>query len=210
MITAVLFDFDGTLIDSVKSVWKEYRRTARVLNLPKRRFEDFARQLGKPWESALISLWPGIDVKKFTEVYRLEREQVMAIDGVLEALGRLKGRYKLGILTSRGGKTLFKHLESTGIGTQAFDLILHKESLRNHKPNPDALYQACEELGIRPSEAVYVGDARVDVQCARAAGMKFIGVLTGGATRKDFEECGVSGKDILETIKDLPEKLKTI
>jgi pyrophosphatase PpaX len=210
MIKAVLLDFDGTLIDSVDSVWKEYQRTAAVLKLPERGFEDFARQLGKPWEAALLSLWPGVDTKKFTDVYRLEKEQVRAIDGVPEALAAIKRRCKLGVLTSRGSKTLFLHLESTGIGTKIFDLILHKESLRNHKPNPEALYQACEELGVTPSEAVYVGDSVVDAECAQKAGMQFIGVLTGGATRADFEKKGVSSDGVLESISMLPEKLKAI
>jgi len=207
MIKAVLFDFDGTLIDSVDSVWKEYQRTARLLHLPERRFEDFARQLGRPWEEALENLWPGVDAVKFTEIYRLEKEKATLIEGVSQTLGRLKSRYILGIITSRGGKTLFQHLDSTGIDKKMFKIILHRESLSNHKPHPDALLQACKQLGITPQEAVYVGDAIVDSQCAHNAGMKFIGVLTGGANRKDFEEAGLKKEDILDTLKNLPKKI---
>lgn len=210
MIKAVLFDFDGTLIDSVDSVWEEYQRTASILKLPKRRFEDFARQLGKPWDTALVNLWPEVDVKKFTEVYRLEREQATLIEGVAETLEKLKGKYKLGILTSRGSKTLYKHLKSTGIKRKSFDLILHRESLRNHKPNPEALYQACEELKLNPSEVVYIGDSIIDAECAIKAGIKFIGVLTGGATGKEFEKNGVQKEYIIKTLKKLPEKINNM
>ncbi|MBM3309316.1 MAG: HAD family hydrolase [Candidatus Altiarchaeales archaeon] len=210
MIKAVLFDFDGTLIDSVDSVWREYQRTAGVLNLPERKFEDFARQLGKPWEEALENLWPGVDKKRFTEVYRLEREEAKLIEGVSEALSGLKGKYKLGILTSRGSKTLYQHLDSTGIDFKMFEIILHKESLANHKPHPEALLQACRQLEVNPREAVYIGDSIVDAQCAINAGMKFIGVLTGGASRKDFTEAGLKKEDILKSLKNLPEEVSSL
>lgn len=205
---AVLFDFDGTIIDSVESVWKEYQRTAKALNLPERKFKDYARQLGRPWEEALQNIWPRVDVKRFTEVYRLEKEQVKAIEGVSETLRRLKGRYWLGILTSRGSRTLYRHLASTRIDEKIFDVILHRESLRNHKPDPRALYQACGELGVKPEEAVYVGDAIVDAECALAAGIRFIGVLTGGAKEEDFLRAGIPKENIISTLKQLPEKLE--
>ena len=206
-VKAVLFDFDGTLIDSVDSVWREYQRTASALKLPEKKFEDFARQLGKPWEIALQNIWPGVDTERFTEVYRLEKEQAKAVEGVTETLGRLRGRYRLGILTSRGSRTLYMHLDSTGIGRD-FDVILDRDSLRNHKPDPKALYQACEELHIKPDEAVYVGDSIVDAECALKAGIRFVGVLTGGASRREFEKNGVRGGDVLENLKTLPEKLE--
>jgi HAD superfamily hydrolase (TIGR01509 family) len=207
MIKAVIFDFDGTLIDSVDSVWREYQRAAKTLRLPERKFEDFARQLGKPWEIALENLWPGVDKQKFTEIYRLEKEESKVIEGVFETLEQLKGKYKLGILTSRGSKTLFMHLEATGIGKIPFDVILHLGNLRNHKPHPEALLQACGELKIKPSEAVYVGDAIVDAQCAQQAGVHFLGVLTGGASKKDFLENGVKKENILDNIQPLTHLL---
>lgn len=208
---AVLFDFDGTLIDSVDSVWKEYERTAQTLKLPKKTFRDFAQELGRPWEQALLRLWPHVDVKKFTRVYRQKKEKAGAIEGAAETLRRLKERYKLGIMTSRGGKTLYMHLKTTGIDQNLFDVILHRESLKSHKPNPEALYQACMELELKPEEVVYVGDAVLDAECAIKAGMPFIGVLTGGATRKDFEKTGVKKGRIIKTLKTLPETMeKTI
>jgi HAD superfamily hydrolase (TIGR01509 family) len=206
-IRAVLFDYDGTLIDSVDCVWQEYQRTARVLKLPKRRFEDYTRQLGKTWEEALKNIWPGVNTKEFTKVYRLEKEQVTLLEGVMETLGRLKGRYKLGILTSRGRKTLYQHLKSTGIPAGLFGAILYRESLKKHKPDPKALYQACREMKVAPEEIVYVGDAVVDAQCAIAAGIRFIGVLTGGAKKQDFLKAGVPKDCIIKTLKELPEKL---
>lgn len=203
MIKAIVFDFDGTLIDTIDSIWREYERVARVMKLPRVSYRDFTQQMGKPWVQALRGLWPDIDIEEFNRNYRKDMEKAAPIDGVTETLHRLKKEYVLGIMSSRGGDTLYEYVKYVGMDLSLFDVVLDKESLRNHKPDPRALLQVCDELGLKAGEVLYVGDSVIDAECAHRAGIKFVGVLTGGTEKKDFKEVGV--KCIVDSIKDLPD-----
>ena len=206
MINAIIFDFDGTLIDSVDSVYKEYLRVSRIMNLRKVYFEEFGKHLGKPWNILLEELWPGVDIKKFKKQYRTDAEQALPIYGVHKTLEKLKEHYKLGIVTSRGKKTLYRHLKTADIDKKIFDIILYRENLKKHKPNPEALLVASRKMRLLSDEIIYVGDSIIDAQCALSANIRFIGVLTGGASKKEFKKLGV--KYIVKSVRDITKIIK--
>lgn len=208
MLTAVIFDFDGTLIDSTDSMWNEFQRVAKILGLASVQFSQFTRQLGKPWANVITGLWPEADVDRFSSIYRKNRENVFPIDGVGSTLDELSKSYELGILTSRGKKTLYAYLKLVQIKPEIFDVILPKESIVKYKPDPAALTQMCESMNVRLNEAVYVGDSIVDLECSLRAKVPFIGVLTGGTTRNMFESQGAV--EIIDSIVELPDLLNSI
>lgn len=203
MIKAIVFDFDGTLIDSTDSIWREYQRVSKIMGLRRITFREFASHLGRPWEKVLESIWPGVDVWEFSRIYRQDREKTTLLANVTETLEELNKNYVLALLTSRGRRTLYKHLDSVGMKKELFKLIFYKESLKEHKPDPRALQHACEKLNLKPSEVIYVGDSIVDAECSLSAGIRFVGVLTGGTERSDFTKIGV--KHVIDSMEELPE-----
>lgn len=205
MIKACVFDFDGTIIDSTESIWREYLHVINKMDLREITYQEFTSQLGKPWDTFLTTLWPGIDVNEFSKTYRQEKEETKLIPHVSETLNKLHGKYRLALLTSRGQKTLYRILESAKMDESLFDLIVDKEALTTHKPDPEALNHLLREMKLGKEEIVYMGDSVIDAICAKNAGVTFIGVLTGGATRKDFEDVGA--KHIIESISELPSVL---
>jgi HAD superfamily hydrolase (TIGR01549 family) len=205
MQKAVIFDFDGTLVSSMDSVWTQYQRTIRVLGLRKITKGQFMRHVGRPWNEIIETFWPGQDPEEFTLNYRQDREVFRKFAGMDATLKLLSSKYSLYILTSRGEKTLLPGMKKARLDTSCFKGIYFRERLNYNKPDPRALIQVCEEVGIRPDESVYVGDAVVDANCAQEAKMRFIAVLSGGAKRGDFKRMGIN--EILADVTDLPKLL---
>ena len=87
-----------------------------------------------------------------------------------------------------------------------FNVIITQELTEKHKPNPEPLLLACQKLNIKPEEAVYVGDRIIDFETAKNAGMDFIGILSGGTSKEEFEKAGV--KKIIKSLSDLLSIIK--
>ncbi|MFH1834926.1 MAG: HAD family hydrolase [Methanobacteriota archaeon] len=208
MIKAIVFDFDGTIIDSTESIWREYQVVAQQMGLEEITYREFSRQLGKPWDVALKALWPDVDVSEFSSKYRRDCESQKVLEGVGETLEILKDQYRLALLTSRGRETLYSILKSQTLTQDLFELILHRDRLEYHKPDPQALKPLLLDMDLTADEIVYVGDSVVDAEFAAAANIIFVGVLTGGASRKDFEELEV--EHIISSLSELPGLIDSI
>ena len=208
MFSGIVFDFDGTLVDSTKSIFDEYVRVAGEMKLRPISFKEFTMQLGKPWDAALEGLWPDLDKEGFNSLYRREIEKTPVIDGVIEVLADLRIRYSLGLLTSRGEKSLNMILKSTEISKTVFEKIFTRESLKAHKPDPSALVEVAEKMVVPVSELVYVGDSVVDAECAKKAGVFFVGVLSGGTEEQELRSRGIN--HIIDSVADLPKLLREL
>jgi phosphoglycolate phosphatase len=206
MVRALVFDFDGTLVDSIGSIWVEYQRVMKVMGLPRVTHREFTRHIGRMWSDVIKSLWPDVDPQEFTRHYRLQAESVTPIEGVDDALNQLSKDYTLAIMTARGEKTLNIHMKNTGVDEDIFEAVYNRDNLEHNKPDPRAMLAVCRGLGIESGEAIYIGDSVVDAECALNAGAGFVAVLTGGAHAEDFRRMGVEG--ILESVAELPSYLK--
>ena len=206
MPKAIIFDFDGTLVDTIGSIWAEYRRVILSMGLPAVSHREFTRNIGRAWDEIIERFWPGIDAKEFTRHYRVEAESVKAIPGVEAALESLSHDYVLAIMTSRGEKTFLPHMKKAGIDPKLFAAMFHRNDLKFNKPDPRALSPVFKALGLKPSDTIYVGDSIIDAECALKAGAGFVAVRTGGAYDEDFLALGV--RDILDSVADLPGLLK--
>jgi phosphoglycolate phosphatase-like HAD superfamily hydrolase len=89
-----------------------------------------------------------------------------------------------------------------------FQVVVTFEDTKKHKPNAEPLLVACKKLKLKPEEAVYVGDMVIDYKTAKNAGTKFIGFLTNGSTKKEFEEAGA--KILIKSLHDLPRFLENL
>ena len=210
MIKAIIFDVDGVLIDSVKIVVKAYQNTAKKLGLKVPSSQEILDLLGKPLEEIARILWSSTDhelyINEYRKLFMNKKLIIQPINGAINTVNQLKKLgFRLGIIT---GKIMFfteKHLKESGFNTDWFEAIGSFEMTREHKPNPEPLFYVIDKLDVKPEETLYVGDAKLDYECAKNAKVEYIAVLTGCLNRTELKKLGV--KNIINSVSDLPEFL---
>jgi pyrophosphatase PpaX len=212
--TAVLFDLDGTLVDTVELILAAHTYAlGRYLRGPVPTRAAIIRNLGRPLREALGEFVeadgaadPAAVMPPLIEAYRSFQSAhhdrlVRPIDGARETLVMLRDRgYQVGVVTSKIEETArvsidFCHLA----GLFAVEIYLHDTS--RHKPLPDPLLEAARRGGFNPQQAVYVGDSVHDIAAGRAAGMKTVGVLWGPFDRRELEAAGPDA--LIDSPRDL-------
>ncbi len=174
---AVLFDLDGTLIDTYRLYLECYRRAlephlgyapgdaeiaARRPASERRFLDDWLGEQPGDACHAQVRRWYG-------ELYASMAEGVY--DGVPEMLAALRSAgLRLGIVTGKGREAWEVTQASADLGV--FDVVVTDDDVHAAKPDPAGLLAAADALGIRPEQAVYVGDSTVDMKAGRAAGMR--------------------------------------
>lgn len=192
-VEAVIFDWDGTLIDSVEHIASSLHRAATELGYPEREFEAYRDIIGLGMIEALEKLYPGLTQEEMVRIregyarYFFAREttpqQVFAgMDRVLSDL-RAGGR-SCAVATGKSRRGLKGALLSSGLGDY-FAITRCADETRS-KPDPAMLAEILEFHGLRPEQAVMIGDTRYDMEMAQRIGMPAIGV-----------EWGVHKRDVL-------------
>jgi N-acetyl-D-muramate 6-phosphate phosphatase len=179
---AVLFDLDGTLLDTAHDLagaLNELRRQEGLEALP---FVRIRNQVSHG-SSALVRLgFPDANEAEFLalrerllEIYRGALVvHTVPFDGMPELLTRLeRDHIPWGVVTNKPGFLTEPLLEQLGLRTRA-GVVVSGDTLAERKPHPLPLLYAAQQLGVAPSASVYVGDAQRDVQAARAAGMRAV------------------------------------
>jgi pyrophosphatase PpaX len=185
----VLFDFDGTIVDSGAIILASFRHATQTVlreELPDAWL--MARVGGAGLREQMAAIAPD-RVEELVASYRKHNEPLHAelecCTGMLDVLDRLhaEGR-RLGIVTAKRHETVelaFARLPLRGY----FEVVVGAEDTERHKPHPDPILFALDRLGARPADAVYVGDSPFDVGAARAARVHAIGVTWGGIHAMD-------------------------
>lgn len=186
-ITTVVFDLDGTLLDTLQDLSDSVNFALASFGLPIRNVSEIRSFLGNGIRFLMEKSVPcGLDGKKFEEVFDCFRrhyvehclDKTKPYDGVLELMKRLKEEgFKMAIVSNKLhpavqelSERFFKDYVASAVGESA--------TVRR-KPNPDAVLKALADLGSTKEEAVYVGDSEVDMQTARNAGLPCVSVLWG-------------------------------
>lgn len=185
-LRAVLFDWDGTLIDSAESTFRAYSRLFQGFGLPFER-ADFERTYSPDWRRTYVGVglprdrWADADA----EFVRLYAEAPPGLlPGAADALGRLAAAgLRLGVVTSGDRRRVEADIARTGLDGLFASLVCGTD-LRHKKPHPQGLLLGLGELGVEPREAAYVGDSPEDVEMARAAGALSLGVPGGFPNRE--------------------------
>ncbi len=189
-----LFDLDGTLIDSVELILRSYRHTLRTHRGVEPPDELWLKGLGTPIRVQLRQ-WTDdpaeIDAMAQTyTTYNLEHHDALVrpYDGIVSAVTRLRERGKrLGLVTSKVRSTALRGLRLAGI-EDAFDVIVGADEVVNPKPHPEPVLTALDRLGVGREDAVFIGDARHDMVCGRAAGVATAAALWGPFDRAHLED----------------------
>jgi phosphoglycolate phosphatase len=184
---AVLFDLDGTLIDSFPAIAASVNHVRSLYHLPPLSVAEVTRYVGRG-AALLLRDTVGVgDPKANAEAYRVHHPSVIQagtkwLPGALDMLQSLHAQgVKLGVCSNK--PIAFTRLILNGTPFQAlFDVVLGPEDAGKHKPAPDILLVAMTRLGVAPEKTLYIGDMTVDIETARAAGVRVWVVPTGSDT----------------------------
>ena len=211
MIKAIVFDVDGVLIDSNKIIVEAYQKTAEKLGLRIPSLHEAVDLMGRPLVEIVRILWPKSNVELYIEEFRSlfmdENLLIPAIEGAVDAVKEIReSGVRIGVLS---GKIMFfirKHFKEAGFDINWFEVIVSFETTKKHKPDPEPLLYAINQLGVNPKETIYVGDAMSDYKCAKNAKVEYFAVLTGCLRREDLEKLGV--KNIINSVAELPDLVR--
>ncbi len=180
----VLFDLDGTLVDSGAMILSSFRHATRTVLARDIPDEQLAALVGGMNIHEQMRTLDAERVDDLVRVYREHNEplhrELQAFDGMLDVLQTLRrdGR-RLGLVTAKRRATVELAFAVVPLAPY-FDAVVAADDTARHKPHPDPLLYALERLGAAPDNAVYVGDSPFDVRAAKAAGMHAIAVTWGG------------------------------
>ena len=213
-VCAVLFDADGTLVDSINAFRIVAEQAAAGQYTVTREAVDEAlnRSGAVFWELVVPE-----DVENRSNVIATLRhtafglwesvlnDHVTIIPGLATVLETLRGAgIPLGIVTGSDGRSL-EPLSEAGL-LEYFDAVITAADAKHRKPHPEGLLQAAKLLGVNPKQTAYVGDTVIDVQASRAAGMASIAVLTGAGNSARLSAAGPDR--IAASVNRLPKLLE--
>jgi pyrophosphatase PpaX len=203
----VLFDLDGTLIDSIRLILDSYHHTLSRHNLPARTDEEWLKGVGTPL-SVQFSDWQHSPemmeamIATYRE-YNLQHHDTMVTvyPGVLDALREIKAAgLGTGLVTSKNRSGALRGLRLVGLEA-LLDVMVCADEVSNPKPHPEPVELAISLLGGQPARSVYVGDSIHDMHSGRAAGVKTAAALWGPFGR---DHLAIADPDYwLDTPKDL-------
>lgn len=195
MIDTVLFDFDGTIMDTNDVIIGSWQHVYKTLRGKEGDLDYILSTFGEPLEYSMETSFPEVPMEESVKIYRdwhRERflDMIKLFPGITDMLQEVRTRgYKMGIATSRLRLTLEQGLDKYDL-KKYFDTIVAVEDAENGKPAPDIILVTLDKLDAKPKNAIMVGDSRLDILCARNAGVQ--SVLVGwsatlaGKRKEDF------------------------
>jgi 2-phosphoglycolate phosphatase len=192
-IRTILFDLDGTLVDSYGPIRQSLNEVRRSFGLNEKSEAEVRREVGRGLEILIAENVGEENVAEGVGIFRDHYRRVFLggtrlLPGVAPTIESLAARhYRMGVTSNKPAYFTREILEALGLA-RCFGTILGPEMVRRPKPDPEMLIRALEELGSERSEAAYVGDMAIDVQVARNAGLPVTVIPSGGHGRDELEK----------------------
>lgn len=189
----IVFDWDGTLVDSEQHIVDSLRYAANKMALPERTHDEFKRIIGLGMREAILSLYPDIgegDIQRVRQHYSegffsQSTDVTQLFEGVEDVLSELRSRdRKLAVATGKSRNGLEKALDSTALRSY-FHLTKCADETRS-KPDPLMLEQIAEHFDVLPGEMLMVGDTEFDLEMAAKLGVPSLAVSYGVHDRKNL------------------------
>lgn len=196
MVKLVIFDWDGTLFDSIDKICESMLQAGRLANAPARQKEDIKNIIGLSLDKAVSVVWPELKsahqnnlIEHYKRIYvAADQAPPSAYAGVLAVLDQLKAAgIQLAVATGKSRRGLDRVMaltktENYFVATRCADEALSK-------PHPLMLEQLLNELDTLPENAIMIGDTEYDLEMATNAGMKSVGVTYGAHHEGRLKAC---------------------
>jgi len=211
-VKVVIFDWDGTLVDSVDHIADSLHQAATDLGFPALEREAYRDIIGLGMVEALEKLYPGLSHEEITSIregyanyfFRKVTTPQNLFEGMGEVVLNLQQSGRgCSVATGKSRRGLDPALVSSGLGSH-FDITRCADETRS-KPDPRMLEEILLFYGIKPAEAVMIGDTRYDLEMAQRIGMPSIGVEWGVHKRDVLG--GYAPHAIVDTVADLRDVL---
>ena len=207
MIRAVLFDLDGTLMDSTDAIVDSYFHTFDTIGEPRPDRQFIIKTIGHPLRKQ-FHMMTEHDADDCIKIYRTHYTEhspakTTLLPGALDALQCFADRgLRMGFATSKkreAAEMLLEHLNALHF----MEVRIGPLEVTRHKPDPEAVQKAMAALDVSPEETVFVGDMHFDVLAGLAAGVTTLAVTTGYQTREELEPLGAHAVyDSLDEVRD--------
>ena len=209
-LRAVLFDLDGTLLDTLQDLTAAINRTLAAAGYPTRTEKEVRRMVGNGTRLLVRRALPaGTDeatIDRMLETYVADYgahclDRTAPYPGILAMLRRVKATGAAMFVISNKNEEETRRLVDTLFGKDTFTGVFGVVPGRPVKPAPDGCFAALASIGCSPEEAVFVGDSEVDARTAQNAGVYALGVTWGFRDPEELQAAGIP-----ETV-DTPEAL---
>ncbi|MCX7875112.1 MAG: HAD family hydrolase [Melioribacteraceae bacterium] len=205
-IKLLVFDLDGTLVSSHKTIYQATVKTLEHFNINVNIPEDkFYEMIGWHFEDIFNEF--GFKVNNFEEFINVYKSIYFdyinyshLYEGVENTLTKLKDKFLISLLTTKGQDQAEKLVSYFNIENK-FDLVMGRRNGLKHKPSAEPLLKICEELNVDAKETIIIGDTELDIQCGKNADAKTCAVTYGYRTKKTLEE--LSPDYIVDKIEEL-------
>ena len=210
---AILWDLDGTLLDTLEDLKDATNATLRHFGCPERTLEEIRSFVGNGARNQIRMSLPGkaedpdLDevLAWYQEYYpRHCRINTAPYAGIMEVLAELGDKYPMAIVSNKPDSAVkilcadyFPGIYAQGVTDGC-----------PRKPNPDMVWLAARELGVEPQQCIYVGDSEVDIRTARNAGLRCISVLWGFRDTDVLESEGMDA--MCDRVEDLPRVIAEV
>lgn len=198
MYKAVIFDLDGTLLDTLRDLADSVNEMLRKFSCPERSLDEVRQFVGNGMKNLVIrSLPDGFDKEKLDEAYDFFREaygrnmrnNTCPYEGIVPCLQTLKEKGLTAVVTSNKNDDAVKKLCEEYFGELVALSVGVKEGI-SPKPDPGMVFSAMEKTGLERESCIFVGDSDTDITTAKNAGLKSVGVLWGFRDRDVLEKAG--------------------
>jgi phosphoglycolate phosphatase len=216
MFKAVIFDLDGTLLDTLFDLANSMNNVLVRHRLPVHGVESYKQMIGDGVEFLVKRALPESmvndeTIKRFMDEYRDEydknwKNSTRPYDGIIDLIDALSSQgLRLNVLSNKPHDSTLTCVKEM-LTYERFDIVLGHMPGENPKPDPHGAIEISDKLGISPDKFLYLGDTSIDMKTAVAAGMYPVGVLWGFRTREELLDNGA--KMLLEKPMDLLDILR--
>ncbi len=205
-LQAVLFDLDGTLIDTVELIRVSFRHATRTVLGHELPDEVTMANVGQPLATQFRDMAPDHAAELLTEfrAFNMRHHDELAKEypGTVEALSALSARgVRMGVVTSKGIEAASRGIDLFDL-RRYFDVVVTADDVETHKPDPFPLRFAATLMGVELEYCIYVGDSPHDMQAAIAAGCVSVAALWGAFPSTEVVVLGTAFA--LDSIAGLP------
>lgn len=216
--TTLLFDLDGTLLDTLTDLHLAVFHALHAFGMPQRSYDEVRMFVGNGIKNLIDRAVPdGTPPEKTAQVLEVFRDyysknsriKTVPYDGIIDALKLLSQKgYKMAVISNKIDSAV-KELNRDFFAEYIPIAIGDREGMRK-KPAPDSLYEAMALLGSKKEECLYIGDSDVDIETAKNAGIPCIGCAWGFRGRDFLLAHGLDDAMILDTPASLPKLIQNL